>query len=177
MGGKVKTWTDKWKQACCLSAHLMALATLIYLFTSKGSDEITCVKIDGGYTEGERKCVFDGFSPSVLLPCFATGPLLQRQISGIWRWWQSAPPSRRPCIDATCTRRGRANSFGNLRQAKAQLTGRSALSRTRRSATGRRRTWTSPQNRRRTSSWGTGLFHRKYMSPRQQRLKAEERDR
>lgn len=37
MGGKARTWADKLKQACCLTADLMASATLIYLFTSKGS--------------------------------------------------------------------------------------------------------------------------------------------
>lgn len=69
------------------------------------------------------------------------------------------------------------SSFGNLTQTKVQLTGQSALSQTRRSATGHRRTWTFPRNHRRTSSSGTDLFHRKYTFPRQQRLKAEERDR
>lgn len=73
--------------------------------------------------------------------------------------------------------RGGAEQVNLKTQTKAVLTGQSALSRTRRSATGRRRTWTSPQNHRRTSSSGTGLFHRKYTFPRQQRLKAEERDR
>lgn len=37
MGGEAETRTDKLKQACCLPADLMVLATLIYLFPSKGS--------------------------------------------------------------------------------------------------------------------------------------------
>lgn len=37
MGGKAKPWMEKLKQVCCLTADLMAFATLIYLFTSKGS--------------------------------------------------------------------------------------------------------------------------------------------
>lgn len=67
--------------------------------------------------------------------------------------------------------------FFNLAGREVQLTGRSAWSRRHRSATGRRRTWTSPQNRRRTSNPGTGQFRRKCRFPRQQRLTAEKRDR
>ncbi len=54
------------------------------------------------------------------------------------------------------------------------LTGQSGASRTRRSASVRRRTWTSRWNRRRTSSSGIFQSHMKCMFPRQQRLQEEQ---